>query len=121
MGTMTLVTTNQTVSRVTVPSNLCADVLSAAQPLAAANQASGYFALACTGSGEVTAGDLIFLKLPTSAINTRVWTVQSIDAPSSLSIDYTGVGVAFAFGLSTVVGFWLLARSVGLIVNLVRR
>lgn len=121
MGTMTITTTVATVSGVVVSSNSCADVLAVAQTLTASQNAANYFAYACSGTGEVSVGDHIFLKTATGNTNARVWTVQQIDAPSSLTIDYTGVGVAFAFGLSTVVGFWLLSRSVGLIVNFVRR
>lgn len=120
MGTMSLLTTTNTLTGVAVTSRSCSDVLTSSNVYVNSNGSNGYFAIGCSME-EVKAGTLVFLKKPNSDINLKSWTVLAIDAPDTFSIDYTGLGVVFAFGLSTVVGFWLLSRSVGLIVNFVRR
>jgi hypothetical protein len=119
MGTMSLLTTTSTLTGVAVTSRSCTDVLSASNAYVNSNGSNGYFAVGCS-TEEVKVGTLIFLKKPNSDINLKSWSVLAIDAPDTFSMDYTGLGVVFAFGLSTVVGFWLLSRSVGLIVNFVR-
>jgi hypothetical protein len=120
MGTMSLLTTVSTLTGVAVTSRSCADVLTTANAYVNGHGSNGYFAVGCSAD-EVKSGTLIFLKKPSSDVNLKSWTVLAIDAPDTFSMDYTGLGVVFAFGLSTVIGFWLLSRSVGLIVNFVRR
>jgi hypothetical protein len=119
MGTMSLLTTVSTLTGVAVTSRSCTDVLTASNFYAPNQGANTYFAAGCS-SDEVKAGSLIFFKKPDSAINLKSWTVLSIDAPDTFNMDYASLGVVFAFGLSTVVGLWLVARSAGILLNLVR-
>lgn len=119
MGTMSLLTTTNTLTGVAVTSRMCTDVLTSSNAYVNSNGSNGYFAVGCS-MDEVKVGTLIFLKKPNSDINLKSWTVLAIDAPDAFNMDYASLGVVFAFGLSTVVGFWLIARSVGILLKLVQ-
>lgn len=120
MGTMAFAAGSWLVSNVSVVSNACSDVLAAAYPITKTNAANGYLPLACSSS-EVVAGTYIFLKDPASYTNTRVWTVEAIDAPAKFELDYVGLGMVFSFGFVTVLSFWLVAHSIGQVLRMVKR
>lgn len=122
MGTLTAVNSaGSQLAGVPVTSSSCSDVLSALNAVKASlSLTSTFVPVSCTNPA-VRADTLVLFQDGTSFVSFNAVRVVEINAPAPDFVDYATLGLVWTFGFSTVVMLWAISRSVGTILESIRR